>query len=86
MVLENAITELKNSLEEPDMNKHKKESAKLKKRPFDFIYSKEQKDKRWKNSDKSARKLWNIKKRTNICIMRVPEGGERKRQKANLKK
>ena len=30
------------------MNKHKKESAKLKKRPFEIIHSKEQKDKRGK--------------------------------------
>ena len=40
----------------------------------------EKREKRLKTNEESLRELWGNVKCTNICIIGVPEGGERKRQ------
>ena len=42
------------------------------------------KEKRMKRNEESLRELWNNFKHTNICIIGVPEGAERKGQRKYL--
>jgi len=46
-----------------------------------MIQSEEEKEKTMKKSVGSLRVLWDITTQTNICIMEVPKGKERKEQK-----
>ena len=46
----------------------------------------EKREKRLKTNEESLRELWDNVKHTNICIIGVPEGGERRGQKKYSKR
>lgn len=48
---------------------------------MEIIESEEQKEKKWKKTEQNLKDLWNIVKNTNICVVEVPEGEERKGQR-----
>ena len=58
---------------EAELSRQRKKISKLEKRTMDIIKGQEQKEKRWKKSEKSPRDLWHTIKQTNICIIGVPE-------------
>ena len=44
----------------------------------------QKREKRLKTNEESLRELWDNVKRTNICIVGVPEGGEREKGTENI--
>ena len=60
--------------------------SELEYRAVEFFQSEEQKENRMKKSEVNLRDLWDTMMKTSIHIIGIPEGEERKGQKAYLKK
>ena len=77
--LKNTITELKNSLEGFSSSLHQAEETinEFKDRSLEIIKAKEQKI-RMRKSEQNQKDLWDTIKWTNVCLMGISEGEERK--------
>ena len=53
---------------------------------MEITYVEQKREKRLKTNEESLRELWENVKLTNICIIGVPEGGERRGQKKYSKR
>ena len=80
--MRNTITETKNTLEGINSRLDDKEEqiSELEDRGVEITEAEQNKQKRMKRNEDSLRDLWDNIKRNNICIIRVPEGGERERK------
>ena len=80
-VMNNAINETKNSLEEISsrITEAEEQISDLKDRMVEFTAMEQNKEKRMKRNEDSLRDLWDNIKRSNICIIGVPEGEEREK-------
>ena len=56
----------------------------LEDRMVEFTAVEKNKEKRMKRNEDSLRDLWDNIKRTNICLIGVPEGKERERTQENI--
>ena len=79
--MNNTITEMKNTLEgiNSRITEAEERIRDLEDRMVEFTAAKQNKEKRMQRNEDSPRVLWDNIKRTNICIIGVPEGGERER-------
>ena len=85
--MNNTITEMKNILE--GINSRITEAERitdLEDRMVEFTAMEQNKEKRMKRNEDSLRDLWDNIKCTNICIIGVPEGEERKDLRKYLKR
>ena len=79
--MNNTINEMKNTLEGINSRIIEAEEwiSDLEDRMVEFTAMELNKEKRMKRNEDSLRDLWANIKRTNICIIRVPEGEEREK-------
>ena len=79
--MNNTITEMKNILEgiNSRITEAEEQISDLEHRMVEFTAMEQNKEKRMKRNDNSLRDLWENIKRTNIRIIGVPEGEERKK-------
>ena len=79
--MNNIITERKNTLEGINSRKTQAEEQRsdLEDRMVEFTAMEQNKEKRMKRNEDSLRDHWDNIKRTNICIIGVPEGEEGKK-------
>ena len=79
--MNNTITEMKNTLEgiNSRITEGEEQISDLKDRMVEFTAVEQNKQKRMKINEDSLRDLWDNIKRTNICIIGVPEGEEREK-------
>ena len=86
--MKNSITEIKNTLE--GMNSWiidtEEGISDLEDRIMEITQWEQQKEKQIFKSENTLRDLWNNIKCTNVQIIGVPEGGERRRSKMYLRK
>ena len=75
------ITEMKNTLEgiNSRVTEAEKRISDLEDRMVEFTAAEQTKEKRMKRNEDSLRDLWDKIKYNNICIIGVPEGGEREK-------
>ena len=78
-VMNNTIIEMKNTLEgiSRRITEAEEQISDLEDRMMEFTATEQNKEKRMKRNEDSLRDLWDNIKRTNIHIIRVPEGEER---------
>ena len=81
--MQNAIAEIKNSLEAANSRIQEAEEriSKVEDRLVEITNAEQKREKRLKTNEESLRELWNNVKRTNICIIGVPEGEEKERRR-----
>ena len=86
--MQNTITEIKNSLETANSRIQEAEEwiSKVEDRLIDIMDVGQKKEKRLKTNEESLRELWDNIKCTNIRIIGVSEGEERKGQKKYSKR
>ena len=79
--MKNTITEMKNTLEGINrrLNDLEERISELEDRVVEITAAEEKKDKRMKRNEDSLRDLWNNIKCTNMCIIGVWEGEEKKK-------
>ena len=79
--MNNTITEMKNNIEgiNSRITEAEERIRDLEDRMVEFTTVEENKEKRMKRKEDSLRDLWDNIKRTNICIIGVPEGEEREK-------
>uniref|UniRef100_A0A8D0SMJ0 L1 transposable element RRM domain-containing protein n=1 Tax=Sus scrofa TaxID=9823 RepID=A0A8D0SMJ0_PIG len=84
--MQNIITELKNSLEAANSRIQEAEEriSEVEDRLVEITDAEQKREKRLKPNEESLRELWDNVKRTNICIIGVPEGGEREKGTENI--
>ena len=84
--MKNTILEMKNSLEglKSRVEDTEERICELEERLEEITQGEQVKEKRIKKSEDSLRDLWNNMKRTNIRVIRVPEGEERDKGAENL--
>ena len=77
----NTITEMKNTLERINsrITEAEEPTSDLEDRMVEFTPVEQNQEKRMKRNEDSLRDLWDNIKRTNICIIGVPEGEEREK-------
>ena len=82
----NTITEIKNTLEgiNSRITEAEEKISDLEDRMMEFTATEQNKEKRMKRNEDSLRDLWDNIKRTNIHIIRVPEGEERGRTQEKI--
>ena len=80
-VMNNTITEIKNTLEgiNSKITEGEEWRSELEDKMVEITAGEQKKEKRMKRIEDSFRDLWDNTKRTNICIIGVPEGGEREK-------
>ena len=80
--MNNTITEKKNTLERINSRITEAEEwiSDLEDRMVEFTATEKNKEKRMKRNEDSLRDLWDNIKRTNICIIGVPEGEESEKE------
>ena len=85
--MQNTITEI-NSLEAANSRIQEAEEQinEVEDRLVEIMDAEQKREKRLKTNEESLRELWDNVKRTNIRIIGVPEGEERKRQKKYSKR
>ena len=81
--MNNTITEMKTTLEgiNSRITKAEERIRDLEDRMVEFTAAEQTKEKRMKQNEGSLRDLWDNIKCNNICIIRVPEEGERERER-----
>ena len=86
--MQNTITEIKNSLEAANSRIQEAEEriSEVEDRLVEITDVEQKREKRLKINEDSLRGLWNNVKCTNIHIIGMPEGEERKEQKKYLKR
>ena len=86
--MQNTVTEVKNSLEATNSRIQQAEEwiSVVEDRLVEITDAEEKRDKRLKRNEINLREFWDNAKCTNIHIMWVPEGEERKGQKKFLKR
>ena len=79
--MNNTITEMKNTLEgiNSRINEAEEQVSDLEDRMVEITAKEQNKEKRMKGNEDSIRALWDNIKCTNVCIIGVPEGEERKK-------
>ena len=79
--MSNTITEMKNTLEgiNSRITEAEEQISDLEYRMVEFTAADQNKEKRMKRNEDSLRDLWDNIKRTNIHIIRVPEGEKREK-------
>ena len=79
--MQNTLTEIKNSLEAANSRIQEAEEgiSEVEDRLVEITDAEQKREKRLKTNE-SLRELWDNVKRTNIHIIRVPEGEERERK------
>ena len=79
--MNNTINEIKNSLEgiNSRITEAEERISDLKDRMVEFTATEQNKEKRMKRNEDSLRDLWDNIKHSNICIIEVPEGEEKKK-------
>ena len=77
--MKNTITEMKNIAEgiNSRITEAKERISDLEDRMVEFSAEEQTKEKRMKRNEDSLRDFWDNIKCTNICILGIPEGGER---------
>uniref|UniRef100_A0A5G2RJ94 L1 transposable element RRM domain-containing protein n=1 Tax=Sus scrofa TaxID=9823 RepID=A0A5G2RJ94_PIG len=82
-VMQSTITEIKNSLEAGNsrIQEAEEQISRVEDRLVEIMDAEQKREKRLKTNEENLRELWDNVKRTNIHIIGVPEGGERRRQK-----
>ena len=82
------ITERKNTLEgiNSRITEAEERISDLEDRMVEFTAVEQNKEKRMKRNEDSLRDLWDNIKHTNICIIGVPKGEERKDMRKYLKR
>ena len=80
--MNNTKTEVKNTLEGINSRITEAEGriSDLEDRMVEFTATEQNKEKRMKRNEDSIRDIWDNIKRTNICIIGVPEGKEREKE------
>ena len=86
--MNNTMTEMKNTLEgiNSRITEAEEQKSDLEDRMVEFTAAEQNKEKRMKRNEESLRDLWDNIKQTNIRIIGVPEGEERKDQRKYLKR
>ena len=85
--MQNIITEIKNSLEANSRIQEAEERiSEVEDRLVEIMDAEQKREKRLKTNEESLRELWDNVKHTNICIIGVPEGEERKAWRKYLKR
>ena len=81
--MDNTITETKNALEgiNSRITEAEERISDLEDRMMEFTAAEQTKEKRMKGNEDSLRDLWDNIKHNNICIIGVPEGEERERDR-----
>ena len=84
--MNNTITEMKNTLEGINSRITEAEEwiSNLEDRMVEFTAMEQNKEKRMKRNEDNLREIWDNIKRTNICIIGVPEGEEREKGPENI--
>ena len=84
--MNNTITEMKNTLKgiKSRITETEEQISDLEDRMVEITAMEQNKEKRKKRSEDSLRDLWDNIKHTNIHIIGVPEGEERKRTSENI--
>ena len=79
--MNSTITEMKNKLEgiNSRITEAEEQISNLEDRMVEFTAAEQNKEKRMKRNEDSLRDLWDNIKRTNMHIIRVPEGEEREK-------
>ena len=79
--MNNTITEIKNTLEgiNSKITEGEEWRSELEDKMVEITAGEQKKEKRMKRIEDSFRDLWDNTKRTNICIIGVPERGEREK-------
>ena len=78
-VMQNTITEIKNSLEVANsrMQETEEQISEVEDKLVEITDAEQKREKRLKTNEESLIELWDNIKSTNICIIGVPEGEER---------
>ena len=86
--MQNTITEIKNSLEAAKSRIQEAEEwiSEVENSLVEITDAEQKRERRLKTNEESLRELWDNVKRTNICIIGVPEGEERRGQKKYSKR
>ena len=86
--MQNTITEIKNSLEANNSGIQEAEEriSKVEDRLVEITDAEQKREKRLKTNEERLRELWDNVKHTNIRIIGVPEGEEKKGQKKHSKR
>ena len=86
--MQNIITEIKNSLEAANSTIQDAEEriSEVGDRLVEITNAEQKREKRLKTNEESLRELWDNVKCTNIRVIGVPEGEERRRQKKYSKR
>ena len=84
--MNNTITEMKTTLEgiNSRITEAEEQISDLEDRMVEFTAPEESKEKRRKRNEGSLRDLWDNISCNNICIIGVPEGGEREKTRENI--
>ena len=82
--MQNTITEIKNSLEATNSRIQEAEEriSKVEDRLVEIMVAEQKREKKLKRNENSLRELWDKVQHTNILIIWVPEGEERKGQRS----
>uniref|UniRef100_A0A5G2R9L7 L1 transposable element RRM domain-containing protein n=2 Tax=Sus scrofa TaxID=9823 RepID=A0A5G2R9L7_PIG len=80
--MQNTITEIKNSFEAANsrIQEAEEQISEVEDRLVEITDAEQKREKRLKANEESLRELWDNVKRTNICIIGVPEGEEREKE------
>ena len=81
--MQNTTTEIKNSLEAANSRIQEAEEriSKVEDKLVEITDAEHKREKKLKTNEESLRELWDNVKCTNICIIGVPEGEEREKEK-----
>ena len=84
--MQNAITEIKNSLESANSRIQEAEDgiSEVEDRLVEMMDTEQKREKRLKRNEESLRELWDNIKHTNIRIIGVPKGEERAKETENI--
>ena len=86
--MQNTITEIKNSVETSNSRIQEAEEriSEVEDRLVEITDAEQKREKELKRNEDSLRELWDNVKCTNICIIGVPEGEERERDRKNIRR
>ena len=86
--MQNTITEIKNSLEAANSRIQEAEEriSEVGDRLVEITDAEQKREKRLKTNEESLRELWDNVKSTKLCIIGVPDGEEREKDRKNIQR